>query len=57
MNQIWFGIVMRDFAWITAWQVVQNQRDRVLFRLITTEELTRNASPHSWPSCAPGSAT
>jgi phenylacetate-CoA ligase len=40
MNQIWFGIVMRDFNWITAWQVVQNQRDRVLFRLITTQELT-----------------
>ncbi|HKW14829.1 MAG TPA: hypothetical protein VJS69_10125 [Candidatus Krumholzibacteria bacterium] len=40
MSQIWFGLVIRDFDWITGWQVVQSQRDRVLFRLITTQELT-----------------
>jgi phenylacetate-CoA ligase len=40
MNQIWFGLVIRDFTWIAGWQLVQNQRDRVLFRLITTQELT-----------------
>ena len=40
INQIWFGIVVRDFSWILGWQVVQSQLDRVLFRLVTSRELT-----------------
>jgi len=40
MTQTWFGLIIRDFTWIAGWQIVQDRRDRVLFRLVSTHELT-----------------
>jgi phenylacetate-CoA ligase len=40
MSQVWFGVVIRDFTWIVGWQLVQSRRGHVVFRLVTTRELT-----------------
>ena len=40
MTVIWISFITRDHDWIDGFQVVQNQRDRILIRLLTKRELT-----------------
>jgi phenylacetate-CoA ligase len=40
MSQIWFGLVIRDFAWINEWQAVQDRADRVVIRIVAGSDLT-----------------
>jgi phenylacetate-CoA ligase len=40
MSQIWFGLVIRDFAWINGWQAVQDRADRVVIRIVAGSDLT-----------------
>jgi phenylacetate-CoA ligase len=40
VTTIWVSFVMRNFNWIEAFQIVQDARDHILVRLLTTRELT-----------------
>lgn len=40
MTQVWFGVIVRDFPWIEGWQVVQDRRDHIVFRIRSKRELT-----------------
>jgi hypothetical protein len=40
MTMVWFGLLLKDYPWIEAFQVVQDQRDQLTLRLVTKGELT-----------------